>query len=264
MQINLRPFLQNSLLVLIIGSLLILCITDASARRRYKKSTVRKQAIEMIVTNSEEVSQLAGLEAQISDSLQLEEVCGGDLLEGEKPEEVEAEDDVTVDLEMVKTIWLEFMSEDDEQEYLSCGIRKVEVMDIIMDWLGTRYRYGGTTDRGIDCSAFIRMIFNETGDIMLPRTAREQYTIGVPIERENLEFGDMIFFHTRRYPYVSHIGIYLGDQLFAHASSRYGVTISSLESGYYGRKYIGARRITADDIAKLNMMKEISVEDATN
>jgi cell wall-associated NlpC family hydrolase len=72
-----------------------------------------------------------------------------------------------------------------------------------------------------------------------------QYEEGKTVKREDLQFGDLIFFHTLKHTYVSHVGIYLGDNLFAHASSRYGVTVSSLESTYYGSRMIGARRFSA-------------------
>jgi cell wall-associated NlpC family hydrolase len=72
------------------------------------------------------------------------------------------------------------------------------------------------------------------------------------VNRKDLQFGDLIFFHTRRHAYVSHVGIYLGDNLFAHASSKYGVTVSSLESTYYNNRFIGAKRITARDLDKMS------------
>ncbi|MBK9248210.1 MAG: C40 family peptidase [Ignavibacteria bacterium] len=65
-----------------------------------------------------------------------------------------------------------------------------------------------------------------------------------------MQFGDVVFFHTRKRVYVSHVGIYLGDNLFAHASSRYGVTVSSLESDYYNKRLIGVKRLQQVDAAR--------------
>ena len=132
------------------------------------------------------------------------------------------------------------------------GIARKAIMDEIMNWVGTTYVYGGTSKSGIDCSAFTRAVFAGAGDITLPRTAATQWNVGRPIRnRSEMKFGDLVFFHTRKEVYVSHIGIYLGDNLFAHASSRYGVTVSSLESTYYDTRLIGVRRLEHRDLAPL-------------
>ncbi len=122
------------------------------------------------------------------------------------------------------------------------GIDMIVMMETLVDWLGTRYLFGGVSESGIDCSAFTRMMCRENG-IQIPRTAAAQWDAqGEPVEREELAFGDLIFFHTRAAVYVSHVGIYLGNDMFCHASSRNGVTVSSLTSNYYDTHYIGARR----------------------
>ena len=95
-------------------------------------------------------------------------------------------------------------------------------------------------------------MFAGAGDITLPRTAATQWNVGRPIRnRTEMKFGDLVFFHTRKEVYVSHVGIYLGDNLFAHASSRWGVTVSSLESTYYDTRLIGVRRLEHRDLAPL-------------
>ena len=122
------------------------------------------------------------------------------------------------------------------------GIDMIVAMESLMNWLGTRYLFGGTSQSGIDCSAFTRTMYRECG-VQLPRTAAMQWEAGgESVAREDLQFGDLIFFHTRKAVYVSHVGIYLGNDMFCHASSRNGVTVSSLESNYYSTHYIGARR----------------------
>jgi cell wall-associated NlpC family hydrolase len=110
------------------------------------------------------------------------------------------------------------------------------------------YRFGGNSFNGLDCSYFVKKVFSLVG-VTLPRSAREQFTIGIPISKDELQPGDLVFFRTyARFP--SHVGIYLGDNLFIHASTRAKkVTIDSLETPYYLKRYIGAKRI-------LNLEKE--------
>ena len=129
------------------------------------------------------------------------------------------------------------------EEYITDnGIDMAVGMETLMEWLGTRYHFGGTTARGIDCSAFSRTMCRSVG-IELPRTAAAQWDAGgEAVEREDLQFGDLVFFHTRKAVWVSHVGVYLGNDMFCHASSRNGVTVSSLNSNYYSTHYIGGRR----------------------
>jgi cell wall-associated NlpC family hydrolase len=121
------------------------------------------------------------------------------------------------------------------------GVDKQVMMATIVDWLGTRYLFGGMGRQGIDCSAFTGMLYR-TLNFKLPRTAAAQYDVGIPVDTKDLQFGDLIFFHTREAVYVSHVGVYLGNGMFAHASSRNGVTVSSIESDYYASHLIGGRR----------------------
>jgi cell wall-associated NlpC family hydrolase len=79
-------------------------------------------------------------------------------------------------------------------------------------------------------------------NVTLPRTAREQFASGKGVDESSLLFGDLVFFNTTGSG-ASHVGIYLEDDLFAHASVSYGVTISSLESTYYRKRFLGARRL---------------------
>lgn len=116
-----------------------------------------------------------------------------------------------------------------------------KLYEVIEDWWGTRYRYGGTTKKGIDCSAFASTLLNETYSVSLPRTARDQYAQSEKISRDNLQEGDLVFFNTRGG--VSHVGVYLNNGYFVHSSVSSGVTISSLNDDYYNRKYIGGGRI---------------------
>lgn len=114
----------------------------------------------------------------------------------------------------------------------------------IIKYINTPYKYGGNSQDGIDCSAFTQNVFGTSLDIILYRSAREQFTQGLPIkDKDNLVFGDLVFFNTRRAVRPGHVGIYIGDNLFAHASSRKGVIISSIDQQYYAKRYMGGRRI---------------------
>ncbi len=125
--------------------------------------------------------------------------------------------------------------------------REMLLMEIIK-YLDTPYKYGGSTLNGIDCSAFTQSVYQDALNVNLNRTARDQFTQGKVISsKEELRFGDLIFFNTRRRVRPGHVGIYIGDGLFAHASTKGGVMISSLDEDYYSKRYMGARRVVDDD-----------------
>jgi len=114
----------------------------------------------------------------------------------------------------------------------------------IIKYLDTPYRYGGNSLKGIDCSAFTLSVYGESMGGKLLRSAREQFTQGEVItSREELGFGDLVFFNTRRGAYPGHVGIYLYGNYFVHASTKKGVIVSSLNESYYDSRYIGGRRI---------------------
>lgn len=110
------------------------------------------------------------------------------------------------------------------------------------------YRFGGTTLRGIDCSAYVQRVFGLV-NVQLPRTAREQFSVGARINRHELAVGDLVFFRTYA-SFPSHVGIYVGDNQFIHASSMVNkVTIDSMDRRYYSKRFIGARRLVVDELA---------------
>lgn len=131
----------------------------------------------------------------------------------------------------------------DDFEADNSTIKEKLLMEIIK-YLNTPYKYGGNSANGIDCSAFTKTVYHNVLSLDLNRSARDQFKQGIEIDkRENLKFGDLVFFNTRRRVKPGHVGIYIGDNLFAHASSRNGVIVSSLDQDYYSRRFMGGRRI---------------------
>lgn len=121
-------------------------------------------------------------------------------------------------------------------------VPNIELLKAIDSWYGTRYRYGGTSKSGIDCSAFVRAVYKAAFGINLPRTAHEQFmATSKVVSSAALKAGDLLFFNTTGG--VSHVGVYLGNDKFAHASSSNGVTVSTLTQKYYASRFLGARRM---------------------
>ncbi|MFJ3076218.1 MULTISPECIES: C40 family peptidase [Pseudomonas] len=126
-----------------------------------------------------------------------------------------------------------------------------------MSLIGTRYRFGGTTEAGFDCSGFIGYLFREEAGMNLPRSTREMINVDAPkVARNKLKPGDLLFFSTNGRGRVSHAGIYLGDNQFIHSSSRRsgGVRIDNLGDRYWSKTFIEAKRALAmaptSDIAR--------------
>jgi len=113
-------------------------------------------------------------------------------------------------------------------------------------FMGAPYRFGGSSVRGLDCSAFVKKIYGFF-DVSLPRTAREQAHVGKRVSRDELKEGDLVFFNTRRA--FGHVGIYIGNNEFVHASSggERMVKIDTLDKPYYNKRFIKAVRIKGLD-----------------
>lgn len=119
------------------------------------------------------------------------------------------------------------------------------LITIAKKMLDIPYKFGGSTTLGIDCSAYVKKVYGLL-DIELPRTAREQFKTGEAVEKEELSAGDLVFFRTYA-AFPSHVGIYIGNNLFIHASSMAKkVTIDSLDTPYYVKRFIGAKRLLRD------------------
>jgi len=121
----------------------------------------------------------------------------------------------------------------------SSSVRRI--VQTALRYQGVPYVFGGTTPNGFDCSGFTRYVFAQAG-IYLPRSADEQYEVGRSVSYSRLQSGDLVYFSTYEAG-ASHVGIYLGNGQFISATSSRGIAIARLDSGYWGDRYIGARRV---------------------
>jgi len=119
------------------------------------------------------------------------------------------------------------------------------LFDFVSDWYGVKYRYGGESKKGIDCSAFTLKLFDYVYKTKLPRTASEQYRFTKRIKKSELKDGDLVFFRTK-YKSTWHVGVYLIDGWFIHSKSKIGVTFNNLQDPIYIRLYYGAGRVKLD------------------
>src|SRR6201996_8726148 len=134
----------------------------------------------------------------------------------------------------------------------------VKLFQFVYDWVGTPYHFGGESRKGIDCSAFTKEVYSKVFNLTIKRNSRDIFSMVSPVSKDDLKEGDLVFFkiHSRK---ISHIGIYLGNNRFAHASLR-GVAVSSLDDPYYSRYFYKGGRvlsafknelgITTDDLLK--------------
>lgn len=121
------------------------------------------------------------------------------------------------------------------------------------------YRFGGNGAFGLDCSAYVQKAYGLVG-ITIPRSAREQFSVGEAVDKEELSTGDLVFFRTYA-SFPSHVGIYIGNNLFIHASSlSKKITIDSLESPYYFQRYIGAKRLIPEEELEIEIDDEPAKE----
>lgn len=123
------------------------------------------------------------------------------------------------------------------------AIRNVSLYHFIDQWYGVRYRLGGTTKDGIDCSAFMQKAYEQVFGINLLRTAMEQFSMARLVwNKEYCKEGDLVFFNIKS-SRVSHVGLYLMNNFFVHASSSQGIMISSLDDKYWSKYFTCAGRV---------------------
>jgi cell wall-associated NlpC family hydrolase len=144
------------------------------------------------------------------------------------------EDAAAVEQDLISSAELMGNWKDQEEQQL--------FVKVVKGFLGAPYRFGGSTVRGIDCSGFVAKIY-QFFDVNLPRTAREQSRVGMNVDRDNLDVGDLVFFNTRRA--FGHVGIYIGNNQFIHAAAgkKREVSISNLDEPYYNKRFIKAVRL---------------------
>jgi cell wall-associated NlpC family hydrolase len=217
--------------------------SSTSSSLRYKNTTEIKEDTSSSIKFSSEQSQkeLAAVDTNINfDSLDNIYFLNGE----EDPDDIDdiPEEDESIDL---TSILNNLNASGSTADLNSDGSNPQEKMLMeIIKYLNTPYKYGGNSSKGIDCSAFTQTIFKNTCSFSLLRSARDQFTQGQVIENgDDIEFGDLVFFNTRRRVRPGHVGIYIGNRLFAHASSKRGVIISSMDHDYYSKRYMGARRL---------------------
>ena len=117
-----------------------------------------------------------------------------------------------------------------------------KMYQFIYDWLGTPYRLGGDTEKGIDCSGFAYKLYDKTFNTIIGNNSRNIFSMVNPINKTELKEGDLVFFKIGSKS-ISHVGVYIGDNKFAHASSSKGVMISNLDEPYWQRYFYKGGRI---------------------
>nr|WP_275722132.1 NlpC/P60 family protein [Vibrio furnissii] len=119
--------------------------------------------------------------------------------------------------------------------------KEIAFFDIYNQWQGVPYQFGGNTKRGVDCSAFVQIAYRDAWQQPLPRTTTSQSQVGNAVAYNQAKYGDLVFFKTSRS--TQHVGVYLGNKLFMHASTSQGVMISRLDNPYWASKFWQFRRI---------------------
>jgi murein DD-endopeptidase / murein LD-carboxypeptidase len=110
-------------------------------------------------------------------------------------------------------------------------------------YLGTRYKSGGMSRAGLDCSGFVCLVFKELNQARLPRSSGQQWKLGRGVSIADARAGDFVFFRGGLFGMVNHVGIYMGDNSFIHASKSSGVIYSTLDDDYYKKHFAGIRRV---------------------
>ena len=227
-----RNHSKKIFLFLFIISLIIVSACSSSNTVRFGKKTPDEDTDKSSVRfTSEDDSMIVDLNLDLKDT---------DELPLEEP-----------NIEISSLLGKEYKNENiDIPGYDYTTLREKMLMEVIK-YLNTPYKYGGNTKDGMDCSAFTQILFRDVFNINLERSARLQYNQGREVSgKSELMFGDLVFFNTRKRVRPGHVGIYIGDNLFAHASTKKGVTITSIDYDYYSRTFMGARRFEPNGLTE--------------
>jgi lipoprotein Spr len=123
------------------------------------------------------------------------------------------------------------------------SLTNLELLAQMEKWFGTQYCFGGSTDSCIDCSSFTQVILRDVYNLKIPRNSQQQFDASTKIETENLKEGDLVFFNTvSASMIITHVGVYVCNNKFVHASTSKGVTINDLSEKYFAKAYRGAGR----------------------
>lgn len=131
----------------------------------------------------------------------------------------------------------------DKTEDAVAEIPENEIARKANSFLGTPYHYGGTTRAGLDCSGLVCLVFRQAGDMVLPHSSKKLHKLGRKISLAQARPGDLLFFSTGIWSGIDHVGVYVGNGRFIHASTKLGVTESSLDDTYYRSRFVEARRL---------------------
>lgn len=137
---------------------------------------------------------------------------------------------------------VEVRTDEKKTEKKKKGIR-TRIVEEARSWVGTPYRYGGESRKGTDCSGMVMNVYRDVTGIKLPRNSAKQGEYCRRIKRSELLVGDLVFFTSRRGKGINHVGIYVGNGCFVHASTSRGVIVSDLDQDYYTRTYHSAGRV---------------------
>ncbi|MFP4012606.1 MAG: C40 family peptidase [Chitinispirillaceae bacterium] len=123
------------------------------------------------------------------------------------------------------------------------AVSETELQQAVSSYLGAPYKYGGTSREGMDCSGFVYLVYKQVYEVSLPRSSGKMWRLGRIVPPKLAKPGDLIFFRSGFFNRINHVGIYMGDNRFVHASSTNGVIYSNMEDDYYSRRFAAIRRM---------------------